>query len=182
MISPIEITIKGFPRSESEDFDKRSLSPVAIHINDYPTFFYFNKDNPMNFNVHWNVSSLPTLILRVKPNNPAISKVFSLTATAFADFVIKGNFNEVLYGMDNKLKATSNYFIRDGFAKSSRALVPDVLLKVLIPGGNVSATSGSSFSVDCYQIKANLLSDWDNVTLSEMDNLTNENIAGTIIE
>ena len=181
MISPIEIIIKGFPRNENEDFDRASLNPIEIHINDYPIFYYFNKNNPLKFNINWKFSSSPIMKLNVKPTDPAISNLFGLSANASARFVILGNFNNVLYKTDNKLKATSNYFIRNGFANHSETLKPDVLLKVLIPGGNVSATFGNSFEIDCYQIKANLLRDWDDVSLSEMDDLNNEDIAGSIV-
>ena len=182
MISPIQIKIKGYPRNDTEDFDKRSLIPIQVRITDYPIFHYFGPNNPLLFNINYSYKSSAIIKLNVKPSDPAKSNIFFLDASAKARFIIKGNFDYSVFGFDNKLKATSNYFIRDGFANHSSSLLPKVLLKVLIPAGNLSSSSGSSIEItDCYQIKANLLRDWDDKTLSEMDNLTNENIAGSIV-
>lgn len=182
MISPIQIVIKGYPRNESEDLDRSSLSPISININDYPIFYYFNSKNPLSFDIAYIYNSIAKIRLNVKPSDSVFSNLFSLDCVTSTRQILNGNFDTKIFLFDNKLKAVSNYYIRDGFIKSSKSLVPHIELKVLFPAGKMTAsTSNSATLVDYYQIKSNLLRDWDDLTLADMDNLTNENIAGTVV-
>ena len=182
MISPIRITIKGYPRSESEDFDRRSLIPVSIRISDYPVFYYFGPENPLLFNMDYFYTSSAKMKLNISPRDPSIFNLFYLNADGRAKMLIKGNFDREIFAFNNKLNATSNYFARNGFIKSLWELDLDVKSEILIRAGKISASFGNSARIlDCYQVKSNLLRDWDNKTLEEMDGLTNENIAGSIV-
>lgn len=182
MITPIKITIKGFPKNDIEDLDIRNFIPIRININDYPVFHYFGKDNPLIFDILYKYKALAKMKLNVKSDNPAKSSFVFLDCYGTARLLIKGDFNYIIFGIENRLKATSNYFARNGFIKNSQALAPEIKANVLVPVKNMTSSISTTFEIsDCYQIRSNLLLNWDEIILSEMDEKSNENIAGTII-
>ena len=186
MIHPIKISVKGFPAEkdiEHSFYNENDLMSVTkIIINDFPVFI--SENFILKYVGFYNFSKA-RLKINVRSTSPISFKIGNFKATASSVMKIKSNIF-----MGTKFNYSSSSYVKL-FGLTESNFYQDSHLEYLKTKINQKGTVSQKFvsggikiiSDKCYIIIADkLLGYWDDFSLGNMDNLSNMELGGTIIE
>ena len=184
MINPIRINIKGFPRNsqiEQEQFYNENdlMSPIKITIGDFPIFLSENFEMILT---KFKCYSKAKLKINVKPSSCIKFKMprFNAVCSAIIKVKIKPN---IKIGFKQYLNTRIRMFGFTNFKLKHNSFVKS---KIIQKGIVTSKNKVNIFRIipeKCYSVITDkTLGFWDDYLLTEIDDLDNFSLGGTILD